>query len=142
MADPRSRNAMLVIVAIVVLLAIGGAMLGRVPARSTPTRTAPAVVSWTPPNGYEKTSQDPTVAYQWGTGCSASYEACWVMDVTSRDGCSSLYIELSIMDAAGTAIGYTNEVLTGLTPGQQGRMTFQATDDGARRARISDVSCR
>ncbi len=137
----RARN-LLLFALVAGGLYVGSSVLGvsEAPAR-TPAYEPPVVNTWTPPTGFETTTQDATVAVQWGSGCDASFEGCWVLDVVTKDGCSTLYVELSVMDASGTAIGYTNDVLTGLAAGQRGKMTFQATDSGAQKARVSDVSC-
>lgn len=92
--------------------------------------------------GYTETSQDETVAYKWNnSGCDSSYSACWGMQIVVKDGCDNLYIEVSISNAAGEKIGYSNDVLTGLAPGDHGRMNFTDTTGSGDTARISKVNC-
>lgn len=92
--------------------------------------------------GYVETPLDDTVAYKWNnSGCDSSYSSCWGMQIVVKDGCDNLYIELSIINSAGEKVGYSNDVLTGLAPGDHGRMSFTDTTGSGRTAEISKVSC-
>jgi hypothetical protein len=64
------------------------------------------------------------------------------MYVIPKDGCpSSLYVELSILDSAGNAIGFTNDTAGAVIAGQQAKMVFDSLESGAVKARLTDVSC-
>ena len=102
-----------------------------------------STTAWTPPAGFTA-YRDTAVAYQWierkFIPCK-SQEHCWAMNVVARDGCDSLYVELSVSDQTGTAIDYTNGILSALAPGQPGRLQFQSFDDAAADAKLAEIRC-
>ena len=63
------------------------------------------------------------------------------MSVTSQSGCSSLYVEITILDSQDNNIGYTNDTTSGLQPGQNAKMVFDTFEDNASSARLAKVSC-
>jgi hypothetical protein len=74
--------------------------------------------------------------------CTYSSGSCWGMEAIARDGCpASLYVEISILDASGAAIGYSNDVAGSVSPGQHAKLTFDTMEDGASKARLAEVSC-
>jgi hypothetical protein len=82
------------------------------------------------------------IAIKWDNGvCDSSYYGCWGMRLVTRDGCDNLYVELQLQDAAGNAVGMTNDTATGLAPGQVALLDFPALEDRARNAQISEVTC-
>jgi len=84
---------------------------------------------------------DDGVAYRWDTSPECTLERCWGMFLVTRDGCGNLYVELTVLDREGTVIGYTNDSLSEIRPGEQAAMTFDAVEAGADKARLADVSC-
>lgn len=113
---------------------------------------APSIPLATPggawyPSDFMPMTQDTSVAFRWMTkselqgACSEYDAACWGLYVVPRDGCGYLYVELSVLDGTGTAIGYTNAVGSGVQPGQRARLIFDSFDKAASKARISKVSC-
>lgn len=133
------------------LLVLGGAGLwflsGSGLGVGAPTHTsAPAAAAWQPPASFALAPDDPTVAVRWMDTaefkCTYSSGACWGMEVVARDGCpSSLYVELSLMDATGAAVGYTNAVAGSVSPGQHAKLVFDTLKEGVAKARLTQVSC-
>lgn len=67
---------------------------------------------------------------------------CWGMELITQNGCpNSLYVELSILDEAGTSVGYTNDTTSALSPGQRAKMLFESFEDDAHSARLTEVTC-
>jgi hypothetical protein len=89
----------------------------------------------------------PVFAYRWLTRKEirtknlCPYSACLAMYVIPRDGCSTLYMELSTVDASGTVVGFTNDSVVGVGPGEKARLVFTITDPGATGARFNSISC-
>jgi hypothetical protein len=145
----RGRNVLRPV--LVIALVIGAlAVIGQSPEKpySAPnTYVAPPAAdnSWVP-SGLSVSSDDPTVAWRWMTAsevdCTYSDGSCWGIFAVPHNGCpSSLYIELSVLDAAGNAIGLTNDVAGAVQPMQQAKLVFDTFEKGADKARIAKVSC-
>jgi hypothetical protein len=96
-------------------------------------------------SAYELILADPPVAFRWLKGsefdCSYSGASCWGMYVIPKDGCSSLYVQLSIEDGNGTVIGSTGDSVGAVKAGQRAKLIFDSFDDAAQSGRVSDVSC-
>jgi len=102
----------------------------------------PNLQTWTVPAGM--TRFDSTTAYKWidpaASDCIS--DSCWAMEVVTQNGCpNSLYVELSLEDAAGTAVGYTNDVAGSVAAGQKARLTFDSFEKSATKAKLSQVTC-
>lgn len=94
------------------------------------------------PRGYDEVQDG--IAFKWLENVGNDCYGCryWTADVIPRDGCpSSLYVELSIEDRSGAAIGYTNDAVGRVQPMQRARMSFETYEDAAARASIAEVSC-
>jgi hypothetical protein len=152
-SKPPGLRQFVIIAAVLGIIAVGYSALQALPdrseTRSTPIATplAPELdYSWTPPDGFARVDGQPTVAVRWlegGFSCIGDDSACWGMEIVARDGCpSGVYVELSVLDSAGAAVGFTNDTLSALSPGQKGKLTFESYDDGAQKARLTQVSCR
>jgi hypothetical protein len=92
------------------------------------------------PKGYFQT-QDPDVAVKGVSDPNCDYLRCWQLHVIVNRPCSSLYIELSTENASGDKIGFTNDILTGLSSGDRGLMTFNTADDARHIGGVTKVSC-
>jgi hypothetical protein len=101
-----------------------------------------SIVPWYP---REYSEFEPGLAYRWLSSgqfsCSYSSGSCWGMSVTSKTGCTSLYVEITIFDSADNNIGYTNDTTSGLQPGEKAKLTFDSFEDGAKSARVTKISC-
>ena len=84
------------------------------------------------------------IAFKWverGHDCYKCYQ--WDINVISRDGCSSsLYAKINV-EKSGVAIGWTNDSLGSLDPGQVGQMRFKYYGNGygTLTASIKEFSC-
>lgn len=111
----------------------------RTTAKATPT---PIATKWYP-KGYSEVQDG--IAFAWIPNKKVScptYTTCWQAYVIARDGCpSSLYVELSVENKAGDAIGFTNDVAGTVRPGQRAKLTFISTSDEQARAALAEVSC-
>ncbi len=102
-----------------------------------------AEVPWYP-KGYEPTSQDDNVALQFLEGAAVHCDAftgCFQANVIVNEDCSTLYIELATETSDGTKVGYTNDILSGLSKGDKGLMTFDVTSDGTAKGEVTEVEC-
>lgn len=105
----------------------------------------PAVAAWQPA-GYTLAPDDPSIAFRWMASaevkCTYSDGSCWGMEAIARDGCPvSLYVELSVEDASGAAVGFTNDLLGSVGPGQHAKLVFDTLTAGARNAHLAQVIC-
>lgn len=96
--------------------------------------------SWVPA-GYEAFNNK--VAWKWSE--DGSYEcshgdSCIQMEVVSKEGCESLYAELTKLDGEGNNVGYTNETTSNLTSGQKAILLFNTYGD-FKSFRVSKISC-
>ena len=102
---------------------------------------------WYPAGFTAATSeQGGAVAWRWLTStevhCTYSDASCFGMYAVPKTGCpSSLYVELSLIDSAGNAVGYTNDVAGAVSPGQQAKLVFDTFDKTVKQARLSKISC-
>lgn len=136
------KRAMATIFGLIVVLIVIGALSKPTPGTSSqPVAPAPAA-AWQPAGFSLTTDQD--VAYRWLGDSEFECEIvdhCWGMFVVSKNGCSSLYVELAILDDAGNNVGYTNDLASGVAAGQQAKLVFPNLETGASKARISKVTC-
>jgi hypothetical protein len=112
------------------------------PAPAPAPQAAPAA-NWIP-TGFSATT-DPTVAYRWlaKDQFSCSLDSCWGMEVVPRDGCpASLYVEVSVSDSSGAAVGYSNDTAGAVQPGQHAKLVFENTEATGKTARLTNVTCR
>jgi hypothetical protein len=95
------------------------------------------------PKGYSEFETG--LAYRWLSSgqfsCSYSSGSCWGMSVRSQSGCTSLYVEITILDSQGNNIGYTNDTTSGLQVGQSAKMVFDSFEDNASKARLAKIDC-
>ncbi len=139
-----SRFLRLLAVAVVVVLAVFWWMdSGRVSTPSTSgAGTSGGSAAWAP-SGYQVVSADPNVAWKWNAqpACPAG-GSCWGMTVIAHAGCpSSLYVEMSVLDGTGAAIGLTNAVTSALTPGQRAILNFSSYETNGKSATPTKFSC-
>jgi hypothetical protein len=63
------------------------------------------------------------------------------MELVSKNGCSSLYVELTRLGPNQENVGYTNDTTSNLAPGQKAVLTFSSFDDD-KTAQLSKINCR
>jgi len=95
------------------------------------------------PKGYSTYSGD--IAWRWleGKEYRCSYgDHCWGISIIAKNGCpTSLYAQITILDGNGANIGYTNDLTSGLSSGQEAKLVFEDFTPGAKSARLSEISC-
>lgn len=96
---------------------------------------------WYPKGYYEYGSN---VAWKWADGPSpCGYSRCWYshIKVVTRDGCpSGLYAEVNKLNASGTVIGWSNDSVPSLRPGQKARLVFVSYDPSDKSS-LAEISC-
>jgi len=94
------------------------------------------------PKSYNEYSAN--VAWKWAEGPDpCGYSRCWYnyIKVISRDGCpSGLYAEVNKLNSSGTVIGWSNDSVPALGPGQKARLVF-VTYDPADSSTLAEISC-
>jgi hypothetical protein len=112
-------------------------------------RPTPTPKPWHP-SGYSLVDLGPfgggVIAVKWikpgALTCTYSGSTCWGLYVIPQDGCaSSLYVEVSLEDRHWTAVGYSNDSVGAVRPGQRAKLLFDSFTDGAALATITDISC-
>jgi len=141
-AKPAKKESSAAGGAVLLVLIIGGAwwFFGR--GSGGGGGVVPDLQPWTAPAGYTK--YDAKTAYVWvnPTASECLGDHCWAMELVTRDGCpTSLYVELSLEDATGTSVGYTNDVAGVLAAGQKARLVFDSFEASATKARLTQVTC-
>ena len=105
---------------------------------SAPTAATPPDTSWIP-SGY--TGYNDNVAYKFLKGGDCGYkDSCWRMELVSKKGCSSLYVELTRLGVNGENVGYTNDTTNNLLPNEKAVLTFSSYDED-KSARLSKINC-
>jgi len=52
---------------------------------------------------------------------------------------SDYYVEISLLDADGTNVGWTNAIAQAVEPGQKAKVTAPVVEDGAVKAKVHEV---
>lgn len=115
---------------------------------TTSTITTPSIPSDVPV-GFKATGGSPGVYYEWThdttdlKSCKTYDDSCWAARFFTEYGCSTLYVEISILDStATTVLGRANEIVSGLRAGEQALIAFGDTNpDTSRKARLATVNC-
>lgn len=116
-------------------------------AASTPIPDKPSPTPETDwyPAGFKLVSTDPSLAWRWleRSEYTCDVGSCNAMYVIARDGCpTSLYVEVAILDANKTNVGYSNDVANNLAPRQQAKLVFDYFEKDAASVRATQFSCR
>ena len=112
----------------------------------TPMATQRPVAWW--PEGYNEWLLDQNVAWRWQATSEfrCTYSGidgrCFGIEVVTRDGCpDSLYVELSLIDANGAAIGFTNDTAGAILPGQHAKLVLDTFEMSAVQGRVTQITC-
>jgi hypothetical protein len=127
---------------IAVLGVIGSLLPNSTTSDGTTTNTGSITDTAWVPKGY--TQYDDNVAYRFRNSgeISCGYrDSCWQMELVSKNGCSSLYVELTRLGPNQENVGYTNDTTSNLAPGQKAVLTFSSFDDD-KTAQLSKINCR
>jgi hypothetical protein len=111
----------------------------------TPTPEPPPAPPWEPTGEGWRSQRADTGQVVWfrfvrGEGCPGGARFCLNSEVTTEEGCSSLYVQASLVNEAGQNVGWTNDTLQGLQPKEVGRISLRATERGT--FRLDEVNCR
>lgn len=108
--------------------------------------TAPTL--WSPPEGFERheTSRGVGVGVQWEkptrAECRGSGVTCFAVNVVTEQSCNrSLYASITLLNAAGNNIGWTNDTAQGVQAGETVRLVFDTYERGVETARIAELNC-
>ena len=122
------------------------------PPTPTPTPTPQAVATPEPPptpvwkptgDGWRSQSdQDGRPVYfrKITTGDCGIYDYCLNYQVTTAQGCRTLYVQASSTNEAGQNVDWTNDTVQGLRPKETGVISLGATESGS--FRLDEVNCR
>jgi hypothetical protein len=92
------------------------------------------------PDGFEEFNEN--VAIKYAGSCDAGFGYCWTYEVVTLTGCpTTLYME-AIIEQGGANLGFTNDLTSGVKPGQIARMQLvQFEGSGTLTARVSEINC-
>ena len=93
------------------------------------------------PKGYNEFGE---IAWKWtDESCGTRYGYCWTMRVISDSGCyGGVYAEVNILQN-GTIVGWSNDTLGSLPPGQKGKLAFtEYGGSGTKQAQLTELNCR
>jgi hypothetical protein len=130
---------------IVAVLSLIGSLI---PKTSDPTPTsadsskslADTDISWIP-SGFTQQDNDTAIRWRKGSEINCDYrDSCYQMELVAKNGCRTLYVELTRLDSAGNNVGYTNDTTSNLQPNQKAILTFSAFEED-KSAQISKVNC-
>lgn len=143
---PKPRGSK--VVTIVIVVALLGLLSLCLQLGSTTSGGSSSTSAWAPPAGYSlaDTTRGGAVAYKWedptADDCRSSRGACFAMTVVTERDCSrNLYASVSLLNAGGSNIGWTNDSAKGVLAGDPTRLVFNSYEDGVDSARIAEISC-
>jgi hypothetical protein len=88
---------------------------------------------------------DPNLAWRWAEKgeFSCSYgDRCQAIFVASKSGCpGGLYAKINILDSSGVVVDYSNDLLSGIRPGEVAKMQFEFFTRGAGTTRLEELNC-
>jgi len=97
------------------------------------------------PKDFGTWSGDPNLAWRWADNgeFSCSYgDRCQAIFVASKSGCpSGLYAKINILDSSGVVVDYSNDLLSGIRPGEVAKMQFEFFTRGAGSTRLEELNC-
>ena len=97
------------------------------------------------PKDFTTWSGEPNLAWRWAKKgeFSCSYgDRCQAIFVASKSGCpSGLYAKINILDSSGVVVDNSNDLLSGIRPGEVAKMQFEFFTRGAGSTRLEELSC-
>jgi hypothetical protein len=139
---PKRRGRKLLIA----LSIVGGLLLvGAVVGNETPSDPAPAAAEAPKPKPKSGVSQglgakDASADVKIVAFDEGEFGSEVELEITNHsDGRSDYYVELSLLDADGTNVGWTNATAMAVEPGQKAKATAPVIDDGAVKAKVHEV---
>jgi hypothetical protein len=97
------------------------------------------------PRDFETWYDDSNLAWRWAErgefNCSYG-NRCQAIFVVSKDGCASgLYAKINILDSSKVVVDYSNDLLSGIRPGDVAKMQFEFFTSGSVSTRLEELSC-
>lgn len=91
------------------------------------------------PSGFHKIDD---VALRWdGDWTNDGVFSTQNATVIARDGCTSLYIEINLLDTSDAIVGYTNATANNMDAGQRAHLQFQWSEDNVTKIVPTEVNC-
>lgn len=148
-AAQKSDNRILigVIIAVVGAVAILSFMDAQPKSRYDPASLSASEPSWSPPDGYDlhTTSRGGSVGVEWVEPTSAecrSGVSCWAVNVITEKDCPrSLYASITLFNASGDNVGWTNDTAQGVQAGERTKLVFTTYERNVKSARIAELNC-
>ncbi|HYC98502.1 hypothetical protein [Brevundimonas sp.] len=110
--------------------------------------TNDVTTSWIAPPGFNvyKSTRGGGVATQWDeptpAECSGDRASCFVVNVVTENDCPlSLYMSITLLNAAGQISGWTAETAQSVQPEERARLVFKTYDRGIVSARVAEIRC-
>jgi hypothetical protein len=141
---PKRRGRKLLIA----LSIVGGLLLvGAVVGNGTPSDPAPAAAAAPKPKPKPKSgvsqglgTKDASADVKIVAFTKGEFSSEVELLITNHsDGRSDYYVELSLLDADGTNVGWTNAMAMAVEPGQKAKATAPVVEDGAVKAKVHEV---
>jgi hypothetical protein len=97
------------------------------------------------PKGFGEWESNSNVAWRWANKgefrCSYG-ERCQAIYVTSKSGClNGLYAKINILDSADVVVDYSNDLISGIRPGETAKLQFEFFTSGAGSTRLVELNC-
>ncbi|MGI8392479.1 hypothetical protein [Leucobacter sp. W1038] len=109
------------------------------PAASQPDTSGSDRDSGIPP-GFEDTGAGVAIRFVADPVCELG-RCSQIEAIALRDCRNALYVEANVLNAAGTIVGYTNDLLGSVRKGEKAVLTLNAFSDTGTRIELTDVSC-
>jgi hypothetical protein len=142
----RRGRKLLIALSIVGGLLIVGAVVGNgTPSDPGPADPAPAAAAAAKPKPKSGVSQglgakDASADVKMAAFTKAEFSSEVKLLITNHsDSRSDYYVEISLLDADGTNVGWTNAVAMAVEPGQKAKVTAPVVEDGAVKAKVHEV---
>lgn len=104
--------------------------------------------AWMPPTGYIVHDADGggRIGIEWSkpepSECRGRGVTCFAINLISERDCPrNLYASITLSDAAGRNIGWTNDTAQGVRTNEPTRLVFSTYTDGVESARIAELRC-
>lgn len=95
--------------------------------------------TFVPPAGFKQATDE--VYYKWGDQKDEGFWTEVQGTAIAPDGCSSLWMDASVLDKDGAIVSTVSDFVTSVPAGEKVRVKFTVTDDDFSSIRLSKVTC-